>query len=226
MADSGELSPSPEAVAALYPYGVAGYSIGKSAQFFRGALVPKRPPSTTAHRHRYWTEQDHRSFGSALNLERRSRSLRMSPGVPLEQRKTIADQLLGSLATLREALPYSEAERRWLVDTRERHEERKVPFVDGNGVTRGLVRPPADELLQDLKATEGEIVSAGIHQIVQGRDLARRWWSWRRQTDEFADQGSREIVHAALKDLSDMLVPSYEQHADAGVPWPHMPEQL
>lgn len=226
MADPSELSPPREAVAALYPYGVAGYSLGHSAQFFRGALVPKRPPSSAAHRNRYWTEQDHDSFGSVLNIERESRSLRMSLDVPLEQRQAIADQLLGSLATLREALPYSEAERRWLGDTRARHEERKVPFVDGHGVTRGFVRPPARELLQDLKATEGEIVSAGIRQIARGRDLAHRWWSWRRQTDEFTDQGSREVAHEALKDLSEMLVPRYEQHVEAGVPWLYRPKQL
>jgi hypothetical protein len=221
----GEPSPPREAIAALYPYGVAGYSIGRSAQFFRGALVPKRTPSPSAHRHRYWSEQDHDSFRSALSIERTSRRLRMSPDVPPEQRQGIADQLLGTLATLREALPYSEAERRWLVDTRVRHEERKVPFINQHG-TSGFVRPPASELLQDLKATEGEIVSAGIHQIIQGRDLARRWWSWRRQTDEFADQGSRDIAHTALNDLSDMLVPLYEKHVDAGVPWPHLPETL
>jgi hypothetical protein len=226
MTDPGELSPSPEAVAALYPYGVAGLSIGKSAQFFRGALVPKRTPSPAAHRHRYWTEQDHDSFGSAISIERTSRRLRMSLDLTLDQRQTIADQLLGSLATLREALPYSEAERRWLVDTHEQLTAQHSEYYTGGTGERLSIRPPSGELLQHIKATEGEIVSAGLRQVVQGRDLVRRWWSWRRQTDEFADQGSREIVHLALNELSAMLVPSYEQHVEAGVRWHYLPGQL
>jgi hypothetical protein len=70
-----------------------------------------------------------------------------------------------------------------------------------------FVRPPGRALLRHLKTTEGEIISAGIRQIVQGRDLAQRWWSWHRQTDEFAGQDSRDIAVIALRDLRDTLKP-------------------
>lgn len=227
MADSGELSPSPEAVAKFFPYGRAGYSVGRYALYaLHAPLRPKRMPSPSAHRQRYWTQGDHQSFDSALGLELASRRLRMSLDVPDEQRQGIADHLQELLATFREALPYSEAERRWLVDTRERlREEHKVPYTTSYGVT-GLVSAPDANQLRYLKATEGEIVSGGIHQNVQGHDLARRWWSWRRQTDEFTDQGSRDLASHVLRGLGQMLVPDRGQFELAGLQRDFSPERL
>jgi hypothetical protein len=146
----------------------------------------------------------------------------MSADVPIDQRQAIADRLHGSLAVFREAMPYSEAERRWLVDMNRQRKERSVPRPDGYS----RAPAPVKEQLLDFNAAEDEIVSAGLLQVVSGRDLTRRWWSWRRQTDEFTDQGSREIAYQALQDLGHMLVPDRDDADRAGIPFAYMPPQL
>ena len=170
---------------------------------------------------RYWTKVDYRAFTSALLVEGHSRRLRMSPDVPFDRRQPIADQIQELLATFREALPYSEAERRWLVDIDKQFEPRRV-LLDPD--ERGWQRPvpaPVEEQLIDLNAAKGEIVSAGLHQVVQGRELA-----WRRQTEEFTDEGSREIAYEALRGLGHMLVPNRAEAEQAGIPTVYMPPRL
>jgi hypothetical protein len=217
----GEPEPDASAVATLFPYGQYGWRLGRSAQGVAWEIESEQPPSRG--HNRYWTQSDYRAFTGALVVEQLSRFVRMSPDVPVDQRQGIAEQLHGSLAALREAMPYSEAERRWLVDTESRqHRSHFVTDTDGAGQTQTR-RASAAEKLSGLDAAEDEIISAGLVQIVRGRELMRRWWEWRRQTEEFTDQGSREVAYQALQDIGQMLVPDREVAQQAGFPSTYMP---
>jgi hypothetical protein len=208
-------------VAAFFPYGQYGWRLGRSARGVAREIESGQPPSRG--HNRYWTQSDHRAFTGALAVEQLSRFVRMSPDVPVDQRQGIADQLHGSLSVFREAMPYSEAERRWLVDTDSRqHWSHFVTDTDGAGHTR--TRPAsAAEKLSGLDGAEGEIVSAGLLQVVRGRELMRRWWEWRRETEEFTGQGSREVAYEALQELGQMLVPDRQVAEQAGFPPTYMP---
>jgi hypothetical protein len=83
------------------------------------------------------------------------------------------------------ATPFTEGERRWL------YEE------PSHRTQRGL---------GELVGQTAEILDAGVLQVVQGRDVVRRWWAWRRERDEFAGQGSLDEAREALGAMSLKLV--------------------
>ena len=85
------------------------------------------------------------------------------------------------LLRLHGAMPFDEVERDWLFEA---HDETQGP----NSITL-------------IRRREATIVSGGLRRVVQGRDLIRRWWSWRRETDEFSGQGSLDQARDALRDL-------------------------
>lgn len=86
------------------------------------------------------------------------------------------------------ALPYSEAEREWLLQH-----------------TRDVIgRGNEFELIDEL---EGQIVSAGLRQTVRGRDLMQRWIAWHRETDEYAGQHTIGVARSALAGLIGLLEP-------------------
>lgn len=58
-----------------------------------------------------------------------------------------------------------------------------------------------------LRPRSPTIVEAGLRRVVKGRDLMRRWWAWRRDLDEFADQGGLDQARAALVNLAGELIP-------------------
>ena len=101
-----------------------------------------------------------------------------------------------SLHTYYTSLPFSEAERHWFFDSYER--------LYGVG------------LLDKLRQQEETIVSDGLPRAVSGRDLLRRWSSWRRQTDEFRGQNTVDIAREALRELVETLSP------DLGLPDPYL----
>ncbi len=225
MSGAGEPEPILDAgvVAAFFPYGQYGWRMGRAAQGVAQEIESDAKVAAARAHQRYWTQSDLRGFTGALLVEAHSRRLRMLPDVPVDQRQGIADQLSGSLAVFREAMPYSEAERRWLVDTESRPRTTSfVAYTDGAGYARTRPAPAAEQLF-DLNEAEGEIVSAGLVQVVRGRELTRRWWAWRRQTEEFTDQGSREVAYQALQELGQMLVPDRNAAEQAGFPPTYMP---
>jgi hypothetical protein len=91
---------------------------------------------------------------------------------------------------LHTALPFGEAERTWLMETRSEHSkvfDHEMPGVIGD--------------------QEGNIVASGLRQRVSGRNLMRRWLAWRREADEFTDQGTLDIARDALAGLIGLLQP-------------------
>jgi hypothetical protein len=207
MSRPNEAEPPRDVVARYFPYGRAGWSVGRYA---RGVVMALADVRVARGHHRYWTQTDYRSFGNLLSMERTARDLRMSPDVPFDDRRPIAGQLNELLATAREAMPHSEAERRWLAD-------KEVQL--GSRTDQSLVT--------GLNMAEGEIISAGIRRTVQGRELTNRWWMWRRQIGEFEGQGTREVAYEALRGLGEMLVPEDRHEMErAGLPYTYIPQRL
>lgn len=99
-------------------------------------------------------------------------------------------------------LPLSEAERHWLFDPLDPDREKGWDIHEPKTL---------------LGVTE-EVVSGGLRRVIQGRDLVRRLASWRRETDEFARQGTLNKAREALGVIATMLV------LDAN--WPREHEDL
>jgi hypothetical protein len=103
--------------------------------------------------------------------------------------------LLELMVEFRTALPWTEAERSWLLDTH-RREIPSGPFEVGSPHWREAAGPDA-----------ATIMSAGIVRAAYGRDLLQRWWSWRRETGEYEGQGSLEQAREALGGVIALLSP-------------------
>lgn len=92
------------------------------------------------------------------------------------------------------ALPFSPSERRWF------SKEEVWPEFD--------FTKSREAQLPDLRPTvEGEILDAGVRRVVHGRDLMRRWVSWRQGRDEFAGQGSLVVAIGAAAKVGELLIP-------------------
>lgn len=101
----------------------------------------------------------------------------------------LVEQVSGHLSGFRGALPFSEAERVWMLST--------VDCLEND--PRKAQREFSDK--------QDELVIRGVRRVVHGRDLAHRWWSWRRRADEFTDQDSLDVAVEALGNISCLLVP-------------------
>lgn len=89
-------------------------------------------------------------------------------------------------------LPFSEGERRWLLD-----------FADSTKLAPARL----EKLIVGVEAT---ITSNGLHQVVKGRELVRRWAAWRRETDEFAGQGTVGEAQQHIRKISQLLQPEHD----------------
>lgn len=89
------------------------------------------------------------------------------------------------------ALPLSEAERYWLFD----------PVVQSE-------RPSTVDVYQPetLVGVAEEVTSAGVKQVIHGREIVRRLAAWRRQMDEYAGQGTLDEAREALGTIATTLV--------------------
>jgi hypothetical protein len=114
--------------------------------------------------------------------------LLFEPEMPQPEQKEAISFLNTNLAKYHEALPFSSAERRWLTRQCARIEE----------------YPVAEEVLRDMQA---ELVIGGLRRVIQGGDLVRRWWAWRRQTDEYAHQGTVTIAREGLEAIARRFLP-------------------
>src|ERR1700691_4830783 len=103
-----------------------------------------------------------------------------------------AEEMAGfdlKLVAFHAALPFTETERNWLVK----------PF--------GAVDPTFEGISEQIGEREEEIVTSGVRQVVEGRDLLRRWLAWRRETNQYAGQGTLDLAREALRGLVELLAP-------------------
>jgi hypothetical protein len=96
----------------------------------------------------------------------------------------------------RVALPFDETERAWLYDA---YEAAWGP-----------------KCIQRIRAQEARVMSAGLRRVVVGRDLMRRWWAWRRETDEYAGQGGLDAAREGLRAIVEAVAP------DLDLPTPYL----
>ena len=190
-------------------------AINGGAGSFQGAIgtlldyMSDTPSPLASDRRWQWAEDDHDVLSCVVDLEQKYQPLLIprlrpffgpdEPVPPIRQRDT-GREIARCMARYHAALPFEVAEREVLLQV-----------CDYN--------LPLGEVEGRIEAFESTVVSGGVRRVVQGRDLMRRWWSWRRQTDEFAGQGSHEIAQQALRDAGHLLCLLAEgRDPSAGVP--------
>jgi hypothetical protein len=94
--------------------------------------------------------------------------------------------------TFHQHLPYSEPERNWLITTAHSR------FVSGDIPERFY------------NAKEESITVAGLLRVASGRDLMRRWLSWRAEADEYTGQSMMECAQDSLRDLIELVAPDQQ----------------
>lgn len=139
-----------------------------------------------------WTQLDHEAFSSLREGDWLARLL-VPPATA-----TVGSRVAfnAGMASLRQALPFSEAERQWLFDDPDAKRRKEFGLaMDQNYV-------------EAVRQSEAQLMSGGLRRVVHGRDLMQRWWSWRRETGEYADdRGGLNQARESLKDLIMLLTP-------------------
>jgi hypothetical protein len=131
-------------------------------------------------------------------LEGRLATYSLEPEVTdVDQRQQIMQELNAGLSLYHEALPFSEAERRWMsgicaaVDTElgRRMSDRTEPSIDA------------------LRSSEATIVSGGLFKVVNGDELYQHWRSWCSSSGEFEGSGGVGIAYRGLQRITSLLKP-------------------
>jgi hypothetical protein len=178
------------------PDGGTGEMVGDDGFVLLGYLCDEHPRSDLDS----WGQADTTGLLSWLELERELQTLPLPQELDKDRQRLPFERLS---AQLHSALPYSEAERHWLTDT-----EPPNPLL--------LLTPPIDHktIVEEQSrhheryfGLEARIVSAGLIHVVSGRDLMRRWLSWRSETDEYTGQGTLAYAQDALADLIELVAP-------------------
>jgi hypothetical protein len=163
------------------PWGSFGSALGRSAIFMLQELVePKVESRTQGGEPVKWDRSDRKAFAMLNDLEGNIGFIEPAPD-PAVSGGDIYD-LFQEFSRLHAALPFSEAERVW------------------------LLKKSSDEWPDGIIGEAGEIMSSGVRRVVQGREMVRRWWAWRREADEFVGQGSLDEARQALGAIADTLV--------------------
>jgi hypothetical protein len=168
-------------------YEAPPHEIGEDALFALTWGVTKGPQPAPSGRPR-WLVGDHDSLTVSLKLEERLKT----EGLPADAPDSVRAELNGYLDDWHTALPLTEAERGVALDVFR-------AWVPDNW---GWRRLPSD-----IRKVKTEAISAGIRSEVDGGDMMRRWWSWRREMDEFAGQDSLTQARVALQGLASRLIP-------------------
>ncbi|HTB49078.1 MAG TPA: hypothetical protein VK712_03280 [Verrucomicrobiae bacterium] len=165
------------------PYGEAPALLGLRAADLLYDLCDV-PAWTEGQRWR-WVQSDRLALIGWQNLEAETLDALAEPGL---NRSQVGD-ILGLLSDFHVAVPFDEAEGTWLLN------------VCGEALEKG------ENLSFVRNRRPEEIVSAGLRRVIDGRDLLRRWWAWRRDTDEFRGQGTVDMCREALRVLIETLSP-------------------
>jgi hypothetical protein len=171
------------------PYGKAPALLGLRAVDLLHDLCDV-PPWSEDQRWR-WVNSDRFAFHGWYSMEIEIFDALAEPGLSREQ----AGDMLVQMSAFRTTLPFDEAEGNWLLSTYGDAFERS-----------GQPRRPSDYTVIRNRKPE-VIVSCGLRRVIDGRDLLRRWWSWRRETDEFHGQHSLDLGRETLRTMIETLSP-------------------
>jgi hypothetical protein len=92
--------------------------------------------------------------------------------------------------TFHTALPFSEAERVWLLRAYQQEPIQSLGDVP-----------------KMLGHREEKIVSAGVRRVVSGRDLMGRWRAWRSESGEFREVDTLHVAREALRCMIQIVAP-------------------
>jgi len=168
------------------PYGRAPFLLGLRAVDALYDLCDVTGPDNQAVDLDLWTASDLRSLQGWFNVEEKADPAHAA----LEAGSKSAYRLAELLDKYRVALPFSEAERHWLLAA---YDQAWGP-----------------ESIATIRAQTAEVVSAGVRARIVGAQLIRRWASWRRQADEYQDRGTVNIAQGALLDMITTYSPNLE----------------
>jgi hypothetical protein len=111
----------------------------------------------------------------------------------IEPHEGTGEELWRAVDLFHAALPFSEGERRWFLDT----------YKAARSVESRKLGMRAQEVVAGAETT---ITSNGLHQVIKGRELIRRWSAWRREVDEFAGQATVEEAQQHAKEISRLVM--------------------
>jgi len=146
-------------------------------------------PNWSEGQRRQWVGRDGWAFHECQEIER------AAPHALAELDVGDGATLSDLLHTFHTALPYSEAEWHWL-----HRAYYELPVGSGRW--------------NIIRRQEIQLVSSGLRQVVYGRDLLRRWWAWRRETDEFRGQGTLDVARGALSAMVENFHPDPKVQED------------
>lgn len=137
---------------------------------------------------REWLPSDSATLHDISDFDRLTAEAVTEPDMTLERRREVRQVLNDGLPLYYEALPFSTAERRWI------------------GQVLGNSSKPQERTRELLVGVEAEILDKGLRTTIKGSDVLRRWWSWRRQIDEFEGAGSFDAARCALEGIAATLM--------------------
>jgi hypothetical protein len=188
----------------MSPYGSIGDEAGPNALgLLDNLLEPKVPVSRSiAGMKPRWDDSDLSGFNYLVRLDEDMACV--DPSFDVEGSAT--GELIRPWQQLMISLPFTETERHWMIGAARtsQRDEREFPA--------GII------------PVETSVISAGVRQTLRGRSLVRRWVSWRRETHEFAGQGSLTRAIFLLDHIAYELVPGMFTSPDFVVQYPHVAE--
>lgn len=174
------------------PYGFNGNDVGRRAIGVLAGLSESIPRTLWRDdKLIVWSSDDFWTFENMWELETGIKFIEPAPDPEVDGGE-IAD-LWRAFGRLHVALPLSEAERLWLFDPLLGKKAKKERCWD--------IHEP-----ETLVGVAEEVTSGGVKQVIQGREVVRRLAAWRRETDEFAQQGTLDEAREALGTIATTLV--------------------
>jgi hypothetical protein len=159
------------------PYGDAGEEVGFHAWQMLELFSQDLDPT-------WQYDYDAEALNNLLEMDVWIPHIRATGEVDIEEMTEFTQNLAGFGA----ALPLTAPERNWLVQ--------RFNALD----------PYFDSVAKTLGGCEDEIVSGGIRRVVRGDELLKRWIAWRRQTGDYANQGTLDLAREALRGVVEKLV--------------------
>ena len=148
------------------------------------------PPAWTSDSRWRWVQGDRIALHNWYVLEIEKVDALAEPTL---DRNQVGD-ILGLVSEFHSTLPFDEAEGNWLLGLY------GAMFSNTDTTTSAIVS-------RIRQRQPEEIISSGLRRVIDGRDLLRRWWAWRRDTDEYAGQGALDLSRDALYTMIDTLSP-------------------
>jgi hypothetical protein len=141
-----------------------------------------------------WNKLDHISLEAIHEVDLLGRLAVPSATAPVDERLALVD----GLAAVRQALPFSDAERQWLFKEQDQH---RIATGNPSLFTDAGYR-------ESLRQREVRLMSDGIWRLVRGHDLMQRWCLWRRETGVYAgDPTAFQQTCDSLLGLAQLLEP-------------------